>query len=227
MSEYPEAYIADTTEGEEFKTAGQKAYDIIFQKIINGDFTPGYKLSRRKMAELTGVSVIPVIEALNRLEEDGLVESRPQWGSFVTVPTKKKVEDMYILREAVECQAARLLAVKMTTSQEQQLRDIAKQLDNVTFSKETHSNISKIHYLFHSKLTEFTEAESLKIALRRTNLFYLLYKAVAVTRINEFSGPRYWHELLLDKIVSGDPDSAEAAMRAHIYESLKHIKQDL
>ena len=226
MSEYPEAFLSDTTEGEEFRTAGQKAYDIIFKKIINGDFSPGYKLSRRKMAELTGVSVIPVIEALNRLEEDGLVESRPQWGSFVTVPTKKKIEDMYVLREAIECQAARILSAKMTKAQEQQLREIAKSLDNVRFSKETHTDISKLHHLFHSKLTEFTEAESLKIALRRTNLFYLLYQAVGVTRLNEISGPRYWHEMLLDEIVSGDPNRADTAMRNHINESLKHLKED-
>jgi len=227
MSEYPNAYLSDTTEGEEFKTAGQKAYDIIFRKIISGEFTPGFKLSRRKMAEVTGVSVIPVIEALNRLEEDGLVESKPQWGSFVTVPTKKKIEDMYILREAIECQVARILAKKMTDSQEQQLREIGKALDNAKFSKDTHTDISKMHYLFHSKMTDFTAVDSLKTALRRTNLFYLLYKAVSVTRVNEMAGPKYWHELLIDEIRSGDTDRAEKAMRVHINESLKYLQKDL
>ncbi len=226
MPEYTDAYLSDSTEGDEFKTAGQKAYDIIFRKIINGEFAPGFKLSRRKMAEVTGVSVIPVIEALNRLEEDGLVESKPQWGSFVTVPTQKKIEDMYVLREAIECQVARIMATKMTEAQEQQLREIAKALDNAKFSKDTHTNISKMHYLFHSKMTDFTEVDSLKTALRRTNLFYLLYKAVAVTRVNEIAGPKYWHELLIDEIRSGDADRAETAMRVHIYESLKNLKKD-
>lgn len=226
MSDYTNAYLSDTSEGEEFKTAGQKAYDIIFKKIINGEFTPGFKLSRRKMAEVTGVSVIPVIEALNKLEEDGLVESKPQWGSFVTVPTPKKIEDMYILREAIECQVARIMATKMTDSQEQQLRKIAKALDSLKFSKDTHTDISKMHYLFHSKLTDFTEVDSLKITLRRTNLFYLLYKAVSVTRVNEMAGPRYWHELLIDEIRSKDADRAEAAMRVHINESLKYLRED-
>ena len=54
---------------ENFQTASDVAYRIISQKILDGEFPPGMKLSRRKMAEATGVSVIPVIEALKRLEE--------------------------------------------------------------------------------------------------------------------------------------------------------------
>lgn len=61
-----------------FKTAADVAYDIIKDKILSGELKPGMKLSKRKMARLAGVSVIPVIEALNRLEADWLVESKPQ-----------------------------------------------------------------------------------------------------------------------------------------------------
>ena len=64
---------------EAFQTASDVAYQIISQKILDGEFPPGMKLSRRKMAEAAGVSVIPVIEALKRLESDSLVESKPQW----------------------------------------------------------------------------------------------------------------------------------------------------
>lgn len=49
---------------EVFQTAADVAYRIISQKILDGEFQPGMKLSRRKMAEATNVSVIPVIEAL-------------------------------------------------------------------------------------------------------------------------------------------------------------------
>ncbi|WP_051689667.1 GntR family transcriptional regulator [Pelobacter seleniigenes] len=227
MEEKTKSFFSDQAEENGFKTAGQKAYDIISQKILNGEFEPGLKLSRRKMADVTGVSVIPVIEALNRLEEDGLVESKPQWGSFVTVPTRRKIEEMYMLREAIECQVARILSQTMTQEQEQALRLIAKQLDNVKFAKETHVDISKLHYQFHYRMTEFTGYTSLQNALRRTNLFYLLYKAVAHTRVNAMIGPRYWHELLIDEIKVGDQSHAEIAMRKHVDESLQAILRDI
>ena len=43
------------------------------------------------MTLLDGVSVIPVIEAFKKLEGNYLVESKPQWGSYVIVPTKEKL----------------------------------------------------------------------------------------------------------------------------------------
>ena len=75
---------------EVFQTAADVAYRIISQKILDGEFPPGMKLSRRKMAEVTSVSVIPVIEALKKLEEDGLVESKAAVGFLCYHPNRKK-----------------------------------------------------------------------------------------------------------------------------------------
>ena len=55
---------------ESFQTAPEIAYNIILKKILDGEYKPGTRLSRRKMAEVTKVSVIPVIEALKKLEEE-------------------------------------------------------------------------------------------------------------------------------------------------------------
>src|SRR5665647_759336 len=161
-----------------FRTAAQKAFDIISQKILDGELEPGAKLSRRKMAELTGVSVIPVIEALNRLEDEGLVESKPQWGSFVTVPTVEKIQDIYTLREAVECQVARILALQLTALQAAELCRIAMELDSIEYTADTYKAITLLHYEFHFKLAEYTGCNSLIASLRRINLFWLLCKAV-------------------------------------------------
>ena len=120
-----------------FQTASDIAYKIISRKILDGEFPPGMKLSRRKMAEATGVSVIPVIEALKKLEDDRLVESKPQWGSFVTVPTLEKVRQSYQLREAIECQSARYLAEHMTAEQEAVLYALAEELDTVPYTQAT------------------------------------------------------------------------------------------
>ena len=80
------------------KTAADLAYDIICRKIIGGELSPGSKLSRRKMAALTGVSIIPVIEALHRLEDEGLVESFPYFGSQVIQLSEETIADRYALR---------------------------------------------------------------------------------------------------------------------------------
>jgi DNA-binding GntR family transcriptional regulator len=206
---------------EGFITAADKAYNIISRKILSGEFEPGCKLSRRKMAELTGVSVIPVIEALNRLEGDGLVESQPQWGSFVTMPTLEKIQGMYMLREAIECQVVRILSKGISEDEERILRSIADKID-AEYNEKTRVDIADAHYELHSKMAEFTGYSTLIDAMKRINLFWVLCKAVS-TRREKSHMPKDWHMRLVDAIMTGDPDKAEAAMRIHIADSLDAI----
>ncbi|MEY8339246.1 GntR family transcriptional regulator [Lachnospiraceae bacterium 62-35] len=206
-----------------FQTASDVAYRIISRKILNGEFPPGMKLSRRKMADATGVSVIPVIEALKKLEEDRLVESKPQWGSFVAVPTLEKIHQSYQLREAIECQSARYLAEHMTAEQEAALRIMAEELDTVPYNQDSAFNTSDTHLSFHTRLTEFTGNPLLTDTLRRINLFWILCKAIA-SKAPSCQYPRYWHRLLIDKIKSGDCQIAEEAMRIHVNDSLIAIE---
>ena len=204
---------------ETFQTASDLAYQIISQKILDGEFPPGMKLSRRKVAEATGVSVIPVIEALKRLESDNLVESKPQWGSFVTVPTLEKIRQNYQLREAIECQSARILAKSMTLEQKAVLMEIATELDTVPYTADTVIDSRNSHLMFHRKLTDFTGNQLLVDALRRINLFWVLCQAIG-TNAPKVAYPRYLHRYLVDEIAKGDQDLAEEVMRRHVNDSL-------
>ena len=207
---------------EVFQTAADVAYRIISQKILDGEFPPGMKLSRRKMAEVTSVSVIPVIEALKKLEEDGLVESKPQWGSFVTIPNRKKIMECYQLREAIECQVARIVSQNPSPERMQELIYIATELDTVPYEENSALDSRKNHLRFHRGLAELTDNEMLIKTLNRINLFWVLCKALGA-RASKTQYPRYWHRKLLDEINTGDPERAEKAMREHILDSLGPI----
>src|SRR2546428_9132914 len=93
--------------------AGQ-AYTAVREEILRGQLRPGTALSRRRLARDLGMSVVPVAEALRRLEDDGLVESRPRAGTRVRVPSEKDIRELYELREALESQSARLFAARAT-----------------------------------------------------------------------------------------------------------------
>ena len=206
-----------------FQTAPDMAYQIISQKILEGEYPPGMKLSRRKMAEVTGTSVIPVIEAMKRLEDDRLVESKPKWGSFVTVPTLEKVRQSFQLREAIECTAARYMAEHMTAEQEAVLTALATELDTVPYNCESALNTGETHMAFHRKFTEFLDNKLMSDALRKINMFWILCSSVR-SRAPSVQYPRYWHRLLIDKVKSGDPQTAEEAMRIHVYDGLDAIE---
>src|ERR1700751_3560172 len=77
-------------------------------RILRGELAIGQVISRRKIAAELGMSFLPVSEALLRLEHEGLLESRPRAGTRVRVPTRQDVQGHYVVREALEVQAAML-----------------------------------------------------------------------------------------------------------------------
>lgn len=213
-------------ESDFFVTAAEKAYQAIIQKIITGELTPGTRLVRRPLAAMLGVSPIPVLEAMKRLEQDGLVEYRAQWGSIVTIPTVERVKDMFVLREAIECQVARILSVGVSAAQAARLREVAEELDRVRNDNEDASHAADYHYKFHMTMAEIAGFPSLVAGLRRANFFWLLCRAVQ-SRQKHFALPPDWHRRLVETILAGDPEAADKAMRNHIRDSFIPFMQDL
>src|SRR6202041_3947590 len=91
-----------------------EAYVIIRERILRGELAIGQVISRRKIAAELGMSFLPVSEALLRLEHEGLLESRPRAGTRGRVPTRQEVQGHYVVREALESQAAMLFTTQAT-----------------------------------------------------------------------------------------------------------------
>lgn len=78
------------------------------QAIIDGEVELGDMLSEDKLATKLGVSRSPVHEALTALEQQGLIDIKPQRGSFVFLPTKEDIENLCEFRRMIETEALRL-----------------------------------------------------------------------------------------------------------------------
>ena len=62
----------------------QQAYEAVKARIVEGTYTPGYRLVLAKIAEDLGFSVVPVREAIRRLEAEGLVKFERNVGATVS-----------------------------------------------------------------------------------------------------------------------------------------------
>src|SRR5881394_2385249 len=102
-----------------------EAYQFVKQRIFHGALPMGRVISRRKIAAELGMSFLPVSEALLRLEFEGLLESRPRAGTRVRIPSREDVRGHYIVREALEVQAAKLFTQFATASERAELRKLA------------------------------------------------------------------------------------------------------
>lgn len=204
------------------QTEANRAYDILFNDIITGKIPLGTQISRRRMAEIAGTSVIPVTEALRRLEADGLMVTQARAGAMVAFPTENEMEGKYLFREAVECQIGEILCRNgLTRRQEETLRQMAQELDTET--DET-CHLYK-HKEFHIQLAQYTEYQCFVDVYNSTSLYFLVCQAIRSRRM-ESPVPVDLHLRIVDAIMSGDTNQARQAIHDHIYDSHDYVMQD-
>src|SRR5262245_44775989 len=114
-----------------------EAYQFVKQRILRGELPLGQVISRRKIAAELGMSFLPVSEALLRLEFEGLLESRPRAGTRVRIPSREDVRGHYIVREALEVQAARLFAEVATVDDRSEVQRLAARVDAMSASEQS------------------------------------------------------------------------------------------
>src|ERR1700681_780354 len=93
-------------------TLNSEVYERLRSMIFNRELAPGTKLVRRNMAKQLGTSTMPVLEAIRRLEHDGLVTQIPKWGAFVKEWTDEEQVEAIHIRRALEGEAARLFVLR-------------------------------------------------------------------------------------------------------------------
>lgn len=190
-------------------------YEGLCREITSGKLKPGEVLSRRRIAARYGTSYTPVIEAMVRLENVGLVESESAQVARVRRMSVEAIESDYVLREAHETQAVRLACESATDDEIDELGRLARQLDErMTESRKPDRKIQRQHWSFHKRIAELSRYRVLVLALERAELLRLLLSNwINVPHPVE---PLRYHSRLVDAIRGRNPEAADAAMRIHI-----------
>lgn len=205
-------------------TLAIQVYEILRERILNGELEPGTNLVRRKISKELGVSPIPVTEALWRLEQDRLVESEPMYGSHVRRISLESIKDEQILREAIECQAARVCAEVATDEELRRLKEMARPVDEAEHSGNLNTKEGiRLHMDFHLSIAHYSGSHTLEKELERVGYRELVQlKWMTADRV---PAPLHFHEELADAIGSRDPALAEQKMREHIRHGLQDLWQ--
>src|SRR5690349_18787074 len=112
-------------------TVSERVYHQIKSMIAKGELPPGAQLVLRPLAEKLGVSRMPVVEAIRRLERDGLVTVEPKWGAMVREWSKEDIFEACCIRRALEGEAARLFVMRATAADKKKLVALSKQFDKM------------------------------------------------------------------------------------------------
>ena len=199
-----------------FETSAIRLYHDLQKEILTGLLPPGARLVRRELGKRFALSQSTVSEALWRLESDGLVESVPMYGTRVCHMTLDRVRNELVMREALECEVARLVTETLLPKHEQPLLDLATLVDEAMGegTQIAPDEGMEIHRAFHMELVKITGYELLvgevDLIWRR---HFVLFNWISA---HVQPVPANWHRSLLTEIFSRDPDRAERAMRAHV-----------
>jgi GntR family transcriptional regulator of vanillate catabolism len=140
--------------------------------VLRGDFEPGARLSETELAERLGVSRTPIRAALQRLEEEGLLELLHGSGYTVRRFTEADIYDAIEVRGTIEALAARMAAERgVSRIILDEMKECVTRMDEVL----AHENLDVTHLSqyaafnerFHSLMIDAAGSEMIRRALTR------------------------------------------------------------
>ncbi len=130
-------------------TSKNEIYSELRRAIILGHCLPGERFDVETIANEHQVSVTPVREALQILDQEGLVNIKPRSGYFVARTTLKQLKDFLDLRRILEIGAIERAAQRITDEQIAELSGVHAGYtgdDDDLYNRYTDEN-RRFHYL--------------------------------------------------------------------------------
>lgn len=189
-----------------------RVYNWFVSQLHEGKLQPGQHLNRRQVADQVGVSVAPVLEAMVRLEAEGFLNTVPRRGTRIKPISSSDVDGQRLLREAIECQAARVYCGPAVADAEASLLKLARKVD-ASFQSGDIDHVA--HFALHTALVELAACDPLTETYARVSRRALFYAAndMMPTPTADVADP---HVQLIEALKTDDPDAAEHAVRTHI-----------
>lgn len=199
------------------EAAAPQIYRLLRDRIVAVDLLPGERLSEAEVARSLEVSRQPVREAFIKLSEDGLIEIRPQRGTFVRRISRKMVMDARFVREAIEADTVRLVAADPDPA-------LVAALRRQMAEQEGPAGADPFRFKEMDERLHLTLAEAIDkpYAWRVVRDVKLQLDRVRNLSLMSFPHARVLqqHREIVDAVAAADPDAAERAMRRHLREIL-------
>jgi GntR family transcriptional regulator, rspAB operon transcriptional repressor len=196
-------------------SASRQVYTALREAIIAADLEPGQRISENELTLRLGVSRTPIREALIRLRDERFVLIVPQLGTFVTRISTAAVEDAQFVREALECAAVRLAAVRAGAEDLAALDGLVRRQEEVV----AHNDIERFAVLddeFHAALCEISGRGFAWEVAQRAKGHLNRVRRLSLPQPDYLAEMVVEHYAVLDALTRNAPDDAEAALRHHL-----------
>lgn len=203
-------------------SASQQIYQSLRERILSLELKPGMALSRVEISEDYGVSQTPVREAMQRLEDEGLLFVLPQSRTEVSKIDIVQAKEAQFLRLSVEVEIAKALAGTAAKLSFKQQNNLLAQAQSALDA----GDILQFKILdaeFHRSLYQMLGVEALwRLVSDRSGHIDRL-RSLSLMDAGKGAAILIDHKAILDAITAGNPNAAEAATRKHLSGTLSQV----
>jgi DNA-binding GntR family transcriptional regulator len=199
--------------------AYEQVTDIIRGQIISGEIPSDTRLTILAVAKKFGVSQMPVREAFQCLQGEGLLKVVAHKGAYVLALDPDRIRSFYLIRSVVEGLLARQSVHHMTDPILEKLKKI-----NIQFKAAVENNnlkkITSLNKEFHKNLYRCAEIpEAFDVYERYEGLLTTLRHKYGFHR-KRLEGMVVEHSVILDAISSKDGPGVENLVKIHIEKAM-------
>ena len=193
---------------ERSRSAYHQSYEIIRDRILNGELLGGTKIVEEKIAAELGVSRTPIRESIRKLEHEGLIVNKR-----VVKPTEKDLRNMFQVRILLEGYSAQCAASYLKENELESLKECVE-----IGRKGILEEIMDANERFHEIIVGASKNPvMIDIIDRMQSTIYLFRKTVVF-----YNRPHLIdeHEQIYNAIKARDGQKAEALMKSHLMADL-------
>ncbi|MEC9342309.1 MAG: GntR family transcriptional regulator [Pseudomonadota bacterium] len=235
MSEVPDTdAAAQHAGGAQSRT--DRALLAIRELVLEGGLAPGDRVSELSVAERTGISRTPIRAALQRLEEEGLVETIPSGGYAVRSFSEQDVYDAIEIRGTLEGLAARFAAERgASPARLEPLHACLAQLDDIVpdrlASEDGFARYMAANKRLHALILELADSPSLERQMERAaalpfaspSAFIMAQSSVPESR-QLLIVAQDQHRCVVEAIANHEGARAQAIMQEHARLAARNLK---
>lgn len=202
----------------------QRVVAAMRRAIVVGELVPGTRMKEPALAEIFGVSRLPVREAITQLEREGLVRTEPYRGAYVVGVTDQDIHDMYECRLVLETYAIERTVERIDAQGMAEFEALINQMKAALATGHVHS-VAGSDMAFHRLIISLSQNRALSIAWEP--LAPLIETALTISEevVPDLPLAVRGHNDIVVALSQGDAGAAVALLREHLLGGEKLVRE--
>lgn len=197
------------------QTLEELAYRHIRRALVEGQLAPGQRIVASAVARAAGVSRIPVMQALRRLESEGFVRINPHRDVVVASLSAEEFRERFLLMAALEALCLREAGGKIAPAFLERLRAVQDEIVAARAAGNTARAVTADSG-FHRLLWEVSGLKQVVQVLQNVWDRGEYYRVIMHARRGGFAAESIAeHEEILEALEAGDTARAAKAVETH------------